>query len=50
MGFFLFLVHEKVEALNERLEKESFSIDKQNDFIDLESASSKSNFAKSKSE
>ena len=41
-------MQEKVESLNERLEKETYITDKQSDFIDLESTSSKTNFTKAK--
>lgn len=41
-------MQEKVEALNERLEKETYIADKPSDFIDLESTSSKTNFTKVK--
>lgn len=41
-------MQEKIETLNERLEKETFNTDKQNDFVDVENASCKSNFSKSK--
>lgn len=41
-------LQEKVESLNERLEKETFVTDKPSDYIDLESTSSKTNFTKAK--
>lgn len=41
-------MQEKVETLNERLEKEVYLTDRQNEFLDLESSPSKTNYPKTK--
>ncbi|KAL0270128.1 UNVERIFIED_CONTAM: hypothetical protein PYX00_007631 [Menopon gallinae] len=41
-------LQEKVETLNERLEKEVYMTDRQNEFLDLESSPSKTNYTKTK--